>query len=169
MAAALGVGLAPAGLAEGTSAAIAVTDAWARATPQGAQTGAAFVTVTNHGATDDKLIGASTPIATMAQLHRTIDDNGVMKMRPVAVIDLKPGASVTLKPGYMHVMLMGLKHPLAQGASFPLTLTFAKAGKIETTVKIEKLGAMTGTDMGNHGEMNSSGMSNMDMGGMKQK
>jgi periplasmic copper chaperone A len=167
--AALGVILVAPAWALGTDAAIDVTQAWARATPEGAQTGAAFVTVVNHGASDDELIGASTPVAKTAQLHKTINDHGVMEMRPVKAIDLKPGASVTLKPGFMHVMLMGLKHPLTEGSSFPLTLTFAKAGKIETTVKVAKAGAMTGMDMGGHGGMTMPGMSNMDMGGMKQK
>jgi len=146
--------IAPA-VAQTATAPIAVSDAWARATPKGATTGAAYVTVSNHGAGADRLVGASTPVADKAQLHTMIDDNGVMKMRPVAGIELTPGAKVALKPGGYHVMLMGLKQPLAAGQSFPLTLTFEKAGTIETTVKIAKAGAMSGTDMG--------GM-NMDMG-----
>ena len=169
LSAALGVGSAAAARAEDSGGGIAVTAAWARATPPGAQTGAAYVTVVNHGTADDKLIAVSTPVAKMAQLHTTIDDNGVMKMRPIAAIDVKPGATVALKPGHMHVMLMELAHPLSEGTSFPLTLTFAKAGKIETTVKVAKIGAMTGMDMGGQGGMNMPGMSNMDMGGMKQK
>ena len=54
---------------------------------------------------------------------------------------------------------------MTEGASFPLTLTFAKAGKIETTVTVAKAGAMNGADMGGQGSMNMPGMSNMDMGG----
>jgi periplasmic copper chaperone A len=130
---------------------ISVTDVWARATPPGAKTGAAYATVTNTGTTPDRLVSVSTPAAGMAQLHTTINDNGVMKMRPVAGIDLKPGASVTLKPGGYHMMLMDLKAPLKEGDSFPLTLTFAKAGKVATVVKVEKVGAMG--DMGNMGNM----------------
>ena len=79
----MGMGLALPALAGDATKSIAVTDAWARATPTGAQTGAAYITITNHGKTDDQLIGASTPVAKMAQLHTTIDDHGVMKMRPV--------------------------------------------------------------------------------------
>jgi periplasmic copper chaperone A len=146
--------IAPAA-AETASAPIAVTDAWARATPTGATTGAAYVTVANHGTSADRLVSVSTPVAAMAQLHNTTNDNGVMKMRPVAGLDLKPGASFALKPGGYHVMLTGLKQPLAEGQSFPLTLTFEHAGPVETTVKIAKAGAMGGSDMG--------GM-NMDMG-----
>jgi hypothetical protein len=128
--------------------AIVITNAWARATPPGAKTGAAYVTVTNTGAQADKLLSAATPAAGEAQLHTTITEDGVMKMRPVSAIDLKPGASVTLKPGAMHLMLMDLKQPLKEGDSFPLALTFEKAGSVTATVKVQKAGAMTGMDMG---------------------
>lgn len=129
---------------------IAVTNAWARATPEGAKTGAVYVTLTNKGAVPDKLLSATTPVAGMAQLHITITDNGVMKMRPVAALDLKPGASVTLKPGGMHLMLMDLKQPLKEGDKFPVALDFEKAGRLETIVKVTKAGAMSsmqGMDM----------------------
>lgn len=121
---------------------VAVTSVWARATPPGAQSGVVYFTVTNSGAAADQLLSASTPVAGKAQLHTTIMDNGVMKMRPIKAIDVKPGATVTLKPGGMHLMLTALKGPLKQGQSFPLSLTFAKAGKVETTVSVEKIGAM---------------------------
>jgi len=166
IAASLSAALMQAALAQGANPAIAVTDAWARAMPTGAKTGAAYVTLSNKGSVDDKLVGVSTPVAKEAQLHTMIDDNGVMKMRPISAIDVKPGATVTLKPGGMHLMLMGLKQPLKEGESFPLTLTFAKAGKIEATVEVKKVGAMTDMDMGDHGGMK--GM-NMDMGGMQKK
>ena len=134
--------------------AIVVTDAWARATPPGAKTGAAYVTVTNKGTEPDKLLSASTPVAGEAQLHTTITENGVMKMRPVSAVDLKPGASVTLKPGGMHLMLMDMKQPLKEGARFPLSLTFAKAGIVEADVKVRKVGAMTGMDTSDMPGMN---------------
>ena len=122
-------------------ASVSVSEVWARATPPGAKTGAAYLTVANQGALPDRLVKASTPVASEAQLHTMIDDNGVMKMRPVAGIDVKAGGSVTLKPGGFHVMLMGLKQPLVEGESFPLTLTFEKAGAVATTVKVAKAGA----------------------------
>lgn len=150
-----------AGAALAQQAPIVVTGAWARAMPKGASTGAAYVTVTNRGGAEDQLVGASTPVAAKAQLHTTITDNGVMKMRPVSEIAVKPGATVALKPGGFHLMLTGLKQPLTEGRSFPLTLNFAKAGKIETTVTVAKAGAMTGMDM-SHG-------STQDMPGMNMK
>jgi periplasmic copper chaperone A len=119
---------------------VAITAAWARAMPGGAQTAAAYVTVTSPS--DDRLTGVSTPAAQEAQLHSMSMTNGVMQMRPVDGVDLPAGKEVTLKPGGYHIMLMGLAKPLTEGQSFPMTLTFAKAGAKEVTVSVEKIGAM---------------------------
>ena len=95
-------------------AAIAVSNAWARATPGTATTGAAYVTITDNGS-PDRLTGFSTPVAGTAQLHEMKTVNGVMKMREVAGIPLQTGKPVTLAPGGYHVMLTRLKHPLKEG------------------------------------------------------
>jgi copper(I)-binding protein len=113
---------------------IACEQVWARPTP--GATGAAYFTLTNNGA-PDQLVGASTPIAASAGVHETIDDNGVMKMRPVASLALVPGKPVTFRPGGYHVMLVGLKAPLKAGDSFPLTLSFAHAQPITVTVNVQ--------------------------------
>jgi copper(I)-binding protein len=119
---------------------ISLEHVWAKASAGGVTTGAAYLTVTDNGQ-PDRLVGASTPAATTAEFHETINDNGVMEMRPVASIALDPGKSVTFKPGGYHVMLMGLKGPLKAGDSFPLTLTFQHAQPITVTVKVEAIGA----------------------------
>jgi copper(I)-binding protein len=123
-------------------AGVAVEAVWARATPPGAKTGAVYLTLVNNGAADDRLVGVSTPVADRAQLHVESNDNGVMRMRPLAAVDVKPGAHVTFKPGGMHVMLLGLKRQLKEGDRFPLALDFAKAGRREVLVAVAKAGAM---------------------------
>jgi copper(I)-binding protein len=126
---------------------IEIAHPFARATAVTAKTGAAYFTIVNAGASDDRLIAASSPIAEKSELHATIDDNGVMKMRPLVAIAVKAGERVELKPGGMHLMLTGLKAPLKVGQSFPLTLTFEKAGPVTVTVGVEKVGAASGHDM----------------------
>src|SRR5207302_11463713 len=110
-------------------------------------TGVAYLTIVNTGTADDRLIAAATPVAEKAEPHSTVTENGVMKMRPVQAVDVKAGGKAELKPGGLHLMLTGLKAPLKEGGTFPLTLTFEKAGAIETMVKIEKAGAMGGAGM----------------------
>jgi periplasmic copper chaperone A len=133
-----------AGGAPAQTGSVQITGAWARATPAKAENGGAYLTL--EATTGDRLIGASAPIAAKAELHRMTMTNGIMKMRQLASIDLPPGKKVTLKPGALHIMLIGLKKPLETGQTFPLTLDFAKAGKREVTVTVEKIASM-GPDM----------------------
>lgn len=129
-----------AGAASAQTGGLEVSGAWARATPGKSATGAAYLTILSP--TADRLVAASTPVATKAELHTMTMLGKVMEMRPVAGLDIPPGRPVTLSPGGMHIMLTGLKQPLREGQSFALTLTFAEAGTRTLSVAVEKLGAM---------------------------
>ena len=118
---------------------INVDHAWSRAAMAGHQ-GVIYLTISDTGA-PDTLTSVATPVAEKADLHETINDQGVMKMRPVAALTVAPGKPLTLTPGGYHIMLMNLKQPLKEGDSFPVTLTFAKSGQVTTTVIVEKAGA----------------------------
>lgn len=122
---------------------ITVQQAWARASAGAATTGVAYVTLMG-GAQPDQLVGVSTPVATTAEVHETINDNGVMKMRPVPAVSIPPRQTVTLTPGGIHVMLTGLKQRLVAGQSFPLTLTFRHAAPVTVDVQVRPLGGSTG-------------------------
>lgn len=122
---------------------IMIMQPWARATPPGAQTAAAYLTIMNHGTQPDVLVGASSPQADRVEFHVTTMDNGVMKMRPATSgVTVPAGGTVELKPdGGYHVMLGGLKAPLKSGTMLPVTLRFAKAGSIEVVFAVEPIGA----------------------------
>ena len=128
---------------------IHLDQAWARATPGGAKTGAIYVTVSNTGTTPDTLTAASTPAADKAQLDQMTIANGVMEMRPIPALAIAPGQSIVMDPasGY-HIMLTGLKGPLKEGDQVPLTLTFEHAGARQITASVAKIGAMHAGEMG---------------------
>lgn len=151
-----------AGPAFADSSGIKVDQAWARATPGAAKTGAIYLTITNTGTTADTLEGAaSTPAAAHADLHEMKMDNGVMEMRPVPSLTIDPGKSVVLAPGGYHVMLTGLKAPLKEGQTVPLTLTFAHAGAQQVTASVAKVGAMHAGERSTPGGSSMPGMSDM--------
>ena len=56
---------------------------WARASAGAAPAGAAYMTISTGGASADRLVGASTPVAGKAELHTHIMEGDVMRMRPV--------------------------------------------------------------------------------------
>lgn len=125
-----------------TLGALKIDHPWARATV--AKTGGAFLSIANGGAAD-RLLKAESPVAETVQIHTSIKEGDVMRMREVEGIDLPAGETVKLQPGGYHIMLIGLKQPLKLGETFPLTLTFEKAGTIDVTVEIQKPGAMGGS------------------------
>ena len=115
---------------------------WARATPPTAPSGGGFLTVTNKGATEDRLISIKSPAAGAVQVHEMKMEGNVMRMREVeGGLAIPPGATVSLAPGGLHLMMMGLKQPLKQGDKVPMTLVFEKAGSIDVELVITAMGA----------------------------
>ena len=87
---------------------IQITQPWARATPKGASSGAAYMTLTNTGTASVRLDCDRASCGQM-QIHEMSMTGGVMRMRPVeGGLQIKPGETITLKPGGFHVMLVDL-------------------------------------------------------------
>ena len=122
---------------------IEISHPWSRAAPVGV-TGAGYLTLTNKGATADRLLSARADIARAVEIHTASLEGGVMRMRPVEAIEIAAGAEVALAPGGFHIMLIGLKQPLVQGNRVPLTLVFEKAGEVQVELAVEAAGARGG-------------------------
>ena len=117
---------------------VTVTDAWARATVQGQKATGAFMKITAKD--NAKLVGVSSPVAGVAEIHEMKMEKDVMKMAALPNgLDLPAGKSVELKPGGYHVMLMDLKAPLAKDTSVPLTLTLQDAKGVKSNVELKLL------------------------------
>ncbi|MBZ0087279.1 MAG: copper chaperone PCu(A)C [Thermomonas sp.] len=108
---------------------IRVESAWARATPPVAPVAAAYLVVINDGDTPDRLLRIDSGIARRIEMHRTANENGVMRMRPIeggAVIPAR--GRLEFAPGGNHLMLIGPVRPLVAGETFEATLVFERAG-----------------------------------------
>lgn len=111
---------------------------FSRATAPNAPVGGGYLTITNNGDSDDRLIAASSPAAAEVQLHEMKMEGDVMKMTELEDgIAVPAGATVTLKPGGLHLMMMGLQSQLVEGESVKVTLTFERAGTVELCLAIE--------------------------------
>jgi len=138
----------------GSNAPIAVEDAWARVSPAGVTTGAAYFKITSE--IDDSLIGVSvsTDIADHAEIHEVVhsmgmsdesmdmsDDemhDGAMSMQQIDSLELPAGSPVRLAPGGYHIMLIDLAAPLVAGETFELTLDFATADDLTVSVEVSE-------------------------------
>jgi copper(I)-binding protein len=147
---------------------IQISAPWARATPKGASSGAAYMTITNTGKAPDKVSCASSDASAECQIHTMTMDNGVMQMRPVeGGLEIKPGETVTLKPGGFHMMLVNLKHPLEQGNTVKATLKFDAAGSVDVDYPVAAIGAAAPGVPAGGGTMQGGGGMQMQGGGMQ--
>ena len=117
------------------TAAVKVEGAWARATVQGQKGTGAFMSLTAKEGT--VLVGVSSPVAGVAEVHEMKMEGDVMKMRAVPLLDLPAGKKVDLKPGGYHVMLMDLKAPLAKDSTVPVTLLFKDAKGVQSKLELK--------------------------------
>jgi copper(I)-binding protein len=116
--------------------AVDVQGAWARATVQGQMASGAFMKLTAKEGS--KLVGISSPVAGVVEVHEMKLEGDIMKMRAVeGGVDLPAGKAVELKPGGYHVMLMDLKMPLKKDTTIPMTLTFKDAKGVQSTMAIK--------------------------------
>jgi periplasmic copper chaperone A len=121
---------------------IHIAQPWARATPKGATSGAAYMTITNKGAEPDRVNCVSSDASGQCQIHSMTMEDGVMKMRPVeGGLEIKPGETVTLQPSGLHVMLVALKHPLEKDQTVKATLKFDHAGTVDVEFPVAAIGA----------------------------
>lgn len=131
---------APPTQAAATTPGVLVEDAWVRATVGSKDTTmtAAFMSLTNPGKTEIKLVSATSPVAGMVQLHEMAMKDGKMVMQEKAGgIAVPVESHAHLKPSGDHVMLMALKQPLKPGDEVPLTLKFSDGTLHDLTVPVK--------------------------------
>jgi copper(I)-binding protein len=141
-----------------------ISQPWARATPKGASTAAAYMTITNTGSAPDRVSCISSDVSAECQIHMMAMESGVMKMRRVeGGLEIKPNETVVFKPSGLHLMLVHLQHPLDQGKAMKVTLKFNNAGTVEVGYPIEAIGAAAPD-----GSAGGNGAMTHDHGGMMQ-
>lgn len=124
---------------------------WARMTPAGAKVGGGYMTIENEGKEADRLVAVTADVAGHVEIHEMAMKDGVMTMRMQPDgLEIPAGGEAKLAPGGFHLMLMDLKQPLKEGESFKGTLTFAKAGTVEVSFKVEGMAGPKGTDASGH-------------------
>lgn len=78
----------------------------------------------NPDATEASIVSVSSDAFKKVEIHKTINNDGMMSMHLVKNLLLKPNRMVTLKPGGMHLMLMQPTRVLEIGDAVKVRLRF---------------------------------------------
>ena len=108
-----------------------VDGAWARPQADVARPSAAYARLVNHGSDTIVIRRIGCSPAGRAEIHETVTENGMVRMRQVARLSVAPGDTASLRPGGMHVMLMALRTPLVAGQTFTCTLFVRGGGHVD--------------------------------------
>ncbi len=120
---------------------LVIGDPWVRATAGTEDTSmtAAFMTIDNTGDEDVTLVGASSDVAGMVEIHEMLMVDGAMAMQAMdSGLVIEAGRGKVLEPGGYHVMLMDVQTELAPGDEVALTLEFSDGSTEDLTVPVKE-------------------------------
>lgn len=119
----------------GEPAELGASNAWVRLPAVAGRPGAAYFTL-HGGAKADTLLAVSTPAALRAELHETMDHQGMKSMQPARDVPIPAKGKVAFAPGGRHVMLFDLGPDVKPGTRIPLALAFAGGKRLEVQAQV---------------------------------
>lgn len=115
--------------------ALVVSDAWARPADSGA-TGGIYMTLANVDTGAVTITALSTPLAASAELHQTMQMDGMVHMSARPNVMIERAGTLTMAPGGLHVMLTSLTSALRVGDSVVLTVTLSDGRMMPVTATV---------------------------------
>ncbi len=108
-----------------------VTDAWIRAAPPGVMVLAGYMTLENPGPEDIKITAAESPQFGMIELHRTVIEDDVARMRRQPYFLVPAEAQLVLAPNDRHLMMMMPKLAVQLGDKVTVRLKLDDGTSVE--------------------------------------
>jgi periplasmic copper chaperone A len=116
---------------------LVISGGFVRAMLPGQPVGGGYLTITNHGASDDRLLSVSSPGSGSVELHEMAMQGEVMRMRRLDEgLVIAAGQTVSLRPGATHLMFQKVKTPFRKGDSVTVSLRFEKAGSVDVVLPV---------------------------------
>ena len=119
------------------AAEVEVRDAWIKQLPPTVPMRAGYLTLHNRGPDAMVLTGANSDDFEDVEIHRSYEQDGMMRMDRINSIELPPGSEFRLEPGGYHLMMMMPVEPTEPGDRVDLVLEFGDGSrqKLQMTVK----------------------------------
>jgi hypothetical protein len=92
-----------------------IHEAWIKNLPPAVPVRAGYMTIRNTQAIAVSIIAIRSDVFTSVEIHRTIAEDGMMRMEPVPTLVIEPDSSVQLAPGGLHLMMMSPAEPTKPG------------------------------------------------------
>lgn len=115
-----------------------VEEAWVRAAPPGAPSLAGYFVLRNGCDAPVAVAGVESDDFGMPMIHRSVEENGVAKMRPAGDLTVPAGGELRFSPGGLHLMLMQPVRPLAEGEVARIRIVLADGRKLSADFPVRR-------------------------------
>jgi hypothetical protein len=99
---------------------------------------AGYMTIHNPQQVAVTIVAVRSDAFASVDMHRSVMQDGVMRMDPVARLTIAPGASLQLAPGGLHLMMMDPVVPTAPGDVIEIVLQFEDGSEQRLKMKVIK-------------------------------
>jgi len=119
---------------------VMISDAWIADAPPVAKIRAGYLKLHNMGTHTISIKDFSSPAFARIELHKTVIEDGMVKMQEVKQLSVKPGEQIEFKPGGYHLMLFTPRQKLQQGDKINLTIRLKDGMTSSFTATVQKRG-----------------------------
>ena len=117
-----------------------ISNAWQRGTPPGQSKTAAYMSITNPGASAVEVTGVSSAQARSVEIHESKQVDGMWQMRRLQSLPIAAGATVDLQPGGLHLMVFGLERAPKAGERVQYTLELSGGETVTIALEVRAPG-----------------------------
>ncbi len=141
-----------------------IDQAWVRLSPN-KDTPSAGYFVAHGGDAGTQIRGVLTDYALKVEMHESVDDKGVARMRPVSSVDVPAKGEVAFKPGGKHLMIFGINDTAIKRGKMQFTFLMSNGDRLLVDAVIQKPGGAAApapkAAAGDMGDMSGHDMANM--------
>ena len=117
---------------------VEVRDAWIKHLPPSVPMRAGYLVLHNPAAQAVVLVGAASEVFGKVEIHRSYEQDGMMRMEQVDAITIPAGESFSLEPGGHHLMMMMPREATQPGDSVDLVLEFDDGSRQQLRMTVRK-------------------------------
>ena len=114
-----------------------IVDAWIKNLPPSVPMRAGYMTIHNPGETAVTILSIRSDAFASIDIHRSVMQDGMMRMDPVTALSIAPGESLQLAPGGYHLMMQPLQ-ATRPGQEIEIVLQFEDGSEQRLTMTVIK-------------------------------
>jgi copper(I)-binding protein len=114
-----------------------IVDAWIKNLPPSVPMRAGYMTIHNPGETAVTILSIRSDAFASIDIHRSVMQDGMMRMDPVTALSIAPGESLQLAPGGYHLMMQPLQ-ATRPGQEIEIVLQFDDGSEQRLTMTVIK-------------------------------